>query len=249
MSQDDPRTIAEYVADELTDHNEDPEAHLVEGGSLALHKSEDIIDHPQGSVLADKWTNSELDFTTTFENLASFYSFGDTSELWPGFLSDPSGTLWANRAGVLIDGESGGLEMNTANDLLVQFSFAVEQTSNSKIVMRLGEGSPVETNFRRGIGAYVENNSLKFFAGNAAGTTVNESSAITINDNQTYILRVFSNSQSGEIECYLDGVLVATLTWPVSSYVSYADVAMYTWTTGTGTSILRVRSLYFSIQP
>lgn len=57
---DDPETIEEAIARLISDHEEDPEAHLGEGESLEQHKSEDVIDHPAGSVLADKKTASEF---------------------------------------------------------------------------------------------------------------------------------------------------------------------------------------------
>lgn len=59
-AQDDPETIEEAIARMIAEHEADPEAHLGEGESLSMHKHETVIDHPAGSVLADKKTSSEI---------------------------------------------------------------------------------------------------------------------------------------------------------------------------------------------
>lgn len=59
-SQDDPETIEEAIERIVQEHNADPESHLQEGESLESHKTEDVIDHPPGSVLFDKITSREL---------------------------------------------------------------------------------------------------------------------------------------------------------------------------------------------
>lgn len=50
MSQDDGRTIGEYVDDQLALHNVDPDAHMDASGSLATHRSQEELDHPELSV-------------------------------------------------------------------------------------------------------------------------------------------------------------------------------------------------------
>jgi hypothetical protein len=44
-SQTDPEKIEEAIQRLINEHNADPEAHLVEGGSLKSHKMAEIIDH------------------------------------------------------------------------------------------------------------------------------------------------------------------------------------------------------------
>lgn len=61
-AQDDDQTIVEAIAEMIAEHEADPEAHLGSGESLEQHKTEGVIDHPAGSVLADKQTASETLF-------------------------------------------------------------------------------------------------------------------------------------------------------------------------------------------
>lgn len=67
-AQDDDTTLESYIASEISDHNDDPDAHLASGGSLESHKTEGVIDHPPRSVLDDKfaWDRNflDLDFRT-----------------------------------------------------------------------------------------------------------------------------------------------------------------------------------------
>jgi hypothetical protein len=53
-SQTDPEKIEEAIQRLINEHNADPEAHLVEGGSLKSHKMAEIIDHLVNSIIADK---------------------------------------------------------------------------------------------------------------------------------------------------------------------------------------------------
>lgn len=86
---DDPSTIEQAVAAAIAAHEQDPTAHLGEGESLSVHKHEQIIDHPQGSVLPDKVSFSDVQFDTTFESLANFTKSSHVgSGSWPGCTID-----------------------------------------------------------------------------------------------------------------------------------------------------------------
>lgn len=88
-SQDDISTIDEAIAAAVVAHEEDPTAHLGAGESLQSHKSEEIIDHPPVSVVADKIPDRSV--TPEKFNISTFYyqtSFdsldGWTTALYPG---------------------------------------------------------------------------------------------------------------------------------------------------------------------
>jgi hypothetical protein len=59
-SQTDPEKIEEAIQRLIAEHNADPEAHLVEGGSLQSHKMAEIIDHLVSSIIADKIKDGEV---------------------------------------------------------------------------------------------------------------------------------------------------------------------------------------------
>ena len=65
-AQDDATTIDVAVAAAIAAHNDDPTAHMDDAQSLGVHRTNDIIDHPVGSVLADKTTQSEFEIWDSF---------------------------------------------------------------------------------------------------------------------------------------------------------------------------------------
>jgi hypothetical protein len=190
-----------------------------------------------------------LDFATTFESLDPFVNFGSVNQLWPGFQAEATGTGVANRGGILIDGESGGLPFATANDLLVQFSFNIDFGTDDFVQLRMGPYSSGAPTAKAGMGVHIEDDEMVFFVGNADGSSVDELAPISINALQSYIVRLFHNAVSGKIECYVDGTNVGDLEWPGSDYSDYANVMMFAWTTGGGSPVLNLKSLYMSVQP
>lgn len=75
-SQDDSEKIEEAISRMIAEHEADPQAHLGAGESLEAHRANEIIDHPAGSVLADKTTFKEDVATTFFENMDAWYTQG-----------------------------------------------------------------------------------------------------------------------------------------------------------------------------
>jgi hypothetical protein len=53
-NQSDNTTIETAIAEAIAAHNADSNAHLGTDGSLLAHKSDEVIDHPAGSVVNDK---------------------------------------------------------------------------------------------------------------------------------------------------------------------------------------------------
>lgn len=75
-SQDDSETIEQAIFRIVEEHNNDPESHLNEGESLSEHKKDDVIDHPPNSVVADKWSASELRANISSRITGSYLSDG-----------------------------------------------------------------------------------------------------------------------------------------------------------------------------
>lgn len=59
-AQDDDQTIDEAITAAIASHEADSEAHQGEGESLQNHKSEDVIDHPESSIVNDKYENASV---------------------------------------------------------------------------------------------------------------------------------------------------------------------------------------------
>lgn len=86
-AQDDATTIAAYVAAQIAAHNEDADSHLESGASLEAHKTESVIDHPAGSVLADKLTFAEDVIQDYFSSLDGWGLSSDPAPSVSGFVA------------------------------------------------------------------------------------------------------------------------------------------------------------------
>lgn len=249
-SLDDSETIEQAIARLVAEHEADPEAHLGEGESLSEHKHEDTIDHPQGSVLADKWTHTEFDVATSFENLSPFIKSGGVSQLWPGFILDPSSSGLANRQYLYVDNESGNLLYQINGTYLFQTVFSMDPSSPNHYMFRAGNSSASNDTTKQGVGFKVDNLSLTFFATNEDGSVVVEGGTTSLTALDLYIVRMYGNVITGNIDCYINGELAVSLsvsTLGTSNY--YANIYHIGWTdSGTG-PVVWVKSLYFSIAP
>ena len=77
-AQDNDDTIDDAIAAAIAAHESDAEAHLGEGESLEAHRAFDIVDHPAGSVLTDKYSMSEVEyiFNALIESARTLYNRG-----------------------------------------------------------------------------------------------------------------------------------------------------------------------------
>ena len=75
-AQDDPETIEEAIARMIDEHDDDADAHIEAGQSLTLHRDNEVVDHPEGSVLADKESFTETIFKTSFESIGAWQQWG-----------------------------------------------------------------------------------------------------------------------------------------------------------------------------
>jgi hypothetical protein len=80
MSQDDNRTIAEYVADMIAEHNESADSHNLPNQSLYVHKANDIIDHPAGSVKNDKTSYHDLFYDLRMADTDFWFIYSNVTE-------------------------------------------------------------------------------------------------------------------------------------------------------------------------
>jgi hypothetical protein len=81
-SQTDPEKIEEAIKRLIDEHNADPEAHLVEGGSLKSHKMSEIIDHLVESIVLDKLARFSVDWSKIVGDQFLFQSCFDSVDGW-----------------------------------------------------------------------------------------------------------------------------------------------------------------------
>ncbi len=80
----DSETVEEAVTRLIAEHEASPSAHLGDNESIAVHRAETVIDHPAGSVLADKKTMTELSIDHDFSSITPWTKTGTVSNSnWP----------------------------------------------------------------------------------------------------------------------------------------------------------------------
>jgi hypothetical protein len=103
-NQTDPSLITDAISAAIAAHNSDPDAHMASGQSIDLHRVNDVLDHPAGSVKNDKSSFNGFNYDLKFADYStwskykagSVYSFSqDNTEIY--FESSPSGAAGYNR--------------------------------------------------------------------------------------------------------------------------------------------------------
>jgi hypothetical protein len=74
---EDPRTIEEFIDDKIQEHEDDSQAHAEAGESIAVHRENTVVDHPAGSILADKTTMNEVFILENWATLDAWTTSGD----------------------------------------------------------------------------------------------------------------------------------------------------------------------------
>lgn len=73
-SQDDPETIEQAIDRIVDEHNAAPESHLGSGESLESHKTDEMVDHPAGSIAIDKLAQARV-IVSAFESIDGWITF------------------------------------------------------------------------------------------------------------------------------------------------------------------------------
>lgn len=205
---DDEQTIDEAIAEAIAAHESDPEAHLGEDESLEKHKTEEIIDHPQGSILPDKWSFADYDFETNFENLTPFtISSGVTNTTWPGAtfdIFDGGGdvrTLRANLLGILTGS-------TVTYNYLCDVYFSIDSADDLEIINIGITNTGQDTHY---LGIRISGGDLFGVArwGGSENLTANLGD---VSDGGIKFVRLYYDEAANTIYFYLDGVLVASMT-------------------------------------
>lgn len=213
-SQVDDETIEEAIVRLIGDHEADSSAHLGDGESIDVHRKNTVVDHPVGSVLADKSTFSEIFFNFDFSNLSVLGITGDvTNSNWPtcALYFEYGAT---NKSEFYMTPPSPSPFLVNSVDVLFQVC-AHFDSSNTTFKAWLGIGIESATP-SDGFGFVLNNGVLK--AVMSVGSTKNYSGALTCDTTVAHIYRAQYNAGFDEIYYFIDGVLVATLAGPSVSW-------------------------------
>lgn len=246
-AQDDAEKIEEAIVRLIQAHNEDSEAHLSAGESLGAHKNEPVLEHPAGSVLADKWTMTEHDFTTLFETIDPFVTLGNVFVSFPGarILSSASGE--GGRSRLKMPFESRNMTFFPQKSFLWQFVFNVETWNNGQAWFNFGfAGSDFG---KSGVGLKVINNGATFYTSDRDGDNGDELAWPGFTDSSdTFLVRIQYIAGDDFVSFFANGVFVGTLAWPIGA--GSPDVLggyFATQKDGAVNTEINILSFYFSL--
>lgn len=243
-AQDDSTTIDEAIVSAIQAHEEDPESHMGVGESIENHRDNEVIDHPLGSVLADKATQTELVVNTLFENSASFYKYGTPTFSFPGFTISPTAINYAGREVVSIDGEAQQLTLEFEHDFMMQFSFLSENWEGADFKAQVGFDLSGET--KNGVGLKIQGGTAKFYVAKDDGSSTSELSWNTYADDVNYVIRMQYVASEEKVYCYINGELLGTLTYPDTSLSNPLYITFEIYETVRNYSFATIRNLTFA---
>lgn len=210
-SQNDPQTILEAIAEKIAEHNAAPSAHLVAGGSLAVHRENDTIDHPAGSVVADKISAAQITFDFPVSNYEQFNYTGNVDRFFPGV------SFFANKNTPATVGLFSFFEYVIDWDIWSaesQISFTMREVDSTTTmydgIVSIGEDNQESSLvYNRGYGFSVENGNL--FAWAKTNAAVQKVSLSGVAMSSRNIMRAHFFKDENVVRYYVNGDEVAEI--------------------------------------
>ena len=205
-AQDDSTTISSAISAAIAAHNSDPDAHTAAGQALDLHRVNDVLDHPAGSVVGDKISNIEVVATSNFDGSAGWAMHGNFVPAFANLIVAVYGNQSGNSYGYLSSLSFAFNDDGTVADNLLQIAFYYVYTYHTAdIVVGLG---PTSTLVWPYLVFKISSGNLTFRM-NVAGTEL-ASSPVALSQWKQHVIRFQSSQADQKIYCYLDGDLVHT---------------------------------------
>jgi hypothetical protein len=245
-AQDNPQTIEEAIASAISAHEADPEAHMGSGESIDVHRTNDTLDHPAGSVVNDKLTKRELRYITSFDSLDAWFTHGSVgpSDLFGVELSTEYG---ATDLSYLMRGPvSPPPWMTTGIDYLFATTLYVDAGTNH-YTLSFGLGyhrSGATLRSDDGMGFKIVNGDLK-----ATYSVLNTNHVTDIDDvdmSKPHNFSVQYFAEANEMTWFVDQVAVLTLSPDLSDWDNDAYVSVDLEATGAGSVVTDVYDMLVS---
>lgn len=239
---DNAQTIDQAIAAAIAAHEADPEAHLGEGESLSEHKHETTIDHPVGSVLADKKTMTEISIDHDFSSMDFWTVVGSVSNAnWPtvglyleyGDVNESSIALYPSSPAPWLSYNFGMVFQVEMHTELSGANF------HAWLGMGLEDDVPLE-----GFGFVVQAGVLKAVV--ASASTPVYSSALAVDISGGHIYRAQMMPQYDVVRFFVDGEQVAELAIPETSPDSDGGPSVGCRLSAAGDGALNISDLHFS---
>jgi hypothetical protein len=241
-SQDDNETIEEAIDRIVAEHNSDTEAHLGDDESLESHKAEPVIDHPAGSVVADKNTMTELYVSTIFESLDAWSVSGqvDPNDVPGVSLYIESGAVESSRLRTSPQVPKNFRDSNF--DMLFQVLLHFD-LSNDDFISNFGYFLGNNTS-PTGFGFVFDGDDIFGYVKTFAGNDSTDPISISISSDHVY--RAFYDATLEQVIFHVDGQLVEALDLPGGLWQDDVGPQFYIENTASNDGNMRIGELNFS---
>jgi hypothetical protein len=206
----DNETVEEAIARLIAAHEADETAHLGTGESLETHKASDVIDHVEGSVVADKLSDIEMLWESNLSDHALWTKFDVNDYNWPGMFLPDTGTddtyprITLNIQNII------GSTIPVGVDYYFQAFMNVDNPPTTSYI-ELGFGITGTSNYD-GFGfKAVHNQCSVYFKIGATNSTANIASFA---DGKKHVFRAMFVNSEQKVYFYVDGVEVASISKP-----------------------------------
>jgi hypothetical protein len=233
-AQDDAETIEEAIERIVAEHNAEPTAHTAEGEAIDVHRKNEVVDHPAGSVLADKASFTEIVAKTQFESIDGWGNNGFYTLGFPGINLY---AIYGDNVRSYLASQQDGLNSWAlfSREFLYQESANVAGfDSDTKLMWGLIPGSYSPSTYYTGVGVYWYISGGNLYARVKSSTTTSDEliTGVTLTTPHTY--RTHYVPTDGNVYWYIDGELVATIAVPSGSFNSAWFYMHFLEETGTG---------------
>ena len=232
---DDPETIEEAIERLISEHNDNPDAHLGENGALLSHKASEIIDHLAYSIVSDKiaewievkmkgsFARSDFHWATIFESIDG-YDVSDPDYVEVGYTGVRIKTsISANNYQSIQRQIFLNPAISWINSMKMRAGLQFVDNDNQNFWIGVGDCVSLLPNPTiRHIGFKVINDTIY-------GTVANGTTESTLNCGTITELAktVFSFEYDGSaVEFFIDGVSKGSITTNIPSGSSNADVSL-----------------------
>jgi len=237
-SQIDNEKPEEMVARLIAVHEADPTAHAGADESIDVHRKNTVIDHPAGSIPADKISFYELHFQNYFVSASNYDVTGHAYQ--PGYAQ-----VYLNDFHVA----------NAYSDMTIPIPMFQNATFPEKDIMCQWGGSinwynssdAVDIMFGGsddGFGFTVRNNAI--YARLCVNSTEYLSSALTFGKGYNHIFRIVISPADNQAYFYIDGALVASLVLHAKGAPDFGNLFISETSTATSYASIGVSNLEMS---
>lgn len=246
-AQDDSETIEEAISRIVSEHNNAPTAHTEAGQSIALHRETGIIDHPEGSVLGDKFTNQDFVIQPLFEDSAIYSksTAGLTFGLG-GVRMDTTTTINTLR---FLKASGQYSHAYVKEDKMITFQCSASINNDTNVIAYIGAGGFGLSGEPPGFGFKIHNGSLYAVASYWGPVTFQETleQILGVTVTQRHYYRVQVIPDEGVAVYYIDGTEVARIDIPSNDDYGLLLFELNVKNLTATQKILNVSNIYLSI--